>query len=411
MLGFSSSERQVRPAAQFFIPAILALLAPFAAAAEPAAADCTAPPTAALTASLPAHPFAAIASADGCSIFVSLITPGRDNHGDVVLLRRDGDKLEAVRGVPLRGEPAILALTHDEKLLIAADAHDVAFLDPQILASGAGDAVLGYLDEGGEGVIGVAVSPDDGTLFVSDERSATLTVVDLAKARAGGFGADAVIGKIPVGRAPVGLALSPDGRLLYSTSEVAPPGAGWPVACPRESGGDTTPVNPRGALIVVDVARARADPSGAILARVPAGCNAVRVVLSPAGDRAYVTARGSNEVLVFDTAKLVSDPGAARLASVPTGNSPVGLAVTPDGARLIVTNSNRFARDRDASEALSVIDTAKVDGGAAAVLGTIAVGAFPRELRMAPGGVLLVTNFLSNTLQLIPLDTSPPPKN
>lgn len=364
-----------------------------------AQAGCGAPPATTIVASLPAHPFAAVASADGCSIFASLISPGRGGSGAVVLIRRDGDRLSAVRGVDLHGRPAMLALTRDEKLLIATEGSDVAFIDPLRLASGDGDALLGTIgDTGMNGVIGLALGTDERTLFASDERSASVTVIDLEKARANGFDSSAVLGRIGVGRAPVGLAVSADGRFLYSTSEIAPDAAGWPRICAHEGGGAADD-HSEGALIVIDPVLARSDPAHATLARVPAGCNPVRVVLSPAGDRVYVSARGGNEILVFDAQKLLTDKDHARLANVPTGNSPVGLAIAADGARLISTNSNRFGADRGDPETLDVIDTQSLS-----VVGTIPVGAFPRELRLTRDGTLLVTNFQSNSLQLVPQD-------
>jgi YVTN family beta-propeller protein len=385
----------------------LAALIGLAAPAVAQTGGCGAAPSATIVVALPAHPFSAVSSADGCAIFVSLDGEGRGARGNIVLLHRDGERLSAVRAAPLRGQPGILALTHDGKFLIAADGKDIAFLDPQRLAGGEGDPVLGYIDEGGEGVVAVAVSPDDRTLFVSDEHSATVSVIDLDKVRTAGFGSEAVLGKIPVGGGPVGLAISRDGRFLYSTSEVAPSRAGWPIVCAREDGASTSPSNPEGALLVIDAARARSDPAHAVLARVPAGCSAVRVVLSPSDASAYVSARGSNEVVVFDTAKLLSDPDKARVAAIPTGNAPVGMALTMDGTQLIVTNSNRFGEDRGARETLAVIDTAKAAQGAGAVLGTIEVGAFPRELSMTSDRVLLVTNYFSNTLELVPANPLP----
>jgi hypothetical protein len=64
-----------------------------------------------------------------------------------------------------------------------------------------------------------------------------------------------------------------------------------------------------GATVVVDVERARRDPSNAVVSRVPADCHPVRLVLRSVGDGAFVTARKSNALLAFDTAKLAGPPG------------------------------------------------------------------------------------------------------
>jgi len=51
------------------------------------------------------------------------------------------------------------------------------------------------------------------------------------KARATGFHSDAVVGQIPVGRAPIALTFSADHQRLYTTSQVAPETYGWPPVC------------------------------------------------------------------------------------------------------------------------------------------------------------------------------------
>jgi len=138
------------------------------------------------------------------------------------------------------------------------------------------------------------------------------------------------------------------------------------------------------------------DLDKAVVARVPAGCNPVRVALSPAGDRVYVTARGSNAVQVFDAGKLLGDREHSLQASVPVGQSPVGLAV--DGAHVFVANSDRFGGGQHQS--LSVLDPAHLDASA----GSIPAGGFPRELRITSDGKsLLVTNFESGSVELIDL--------
>jgi YVTN family beta-propeller protein len=154
----------------------------------------------------------------------------------------------------------------------------------------------------------------------------------------------------------------------------------------------------------VDVARAKTDPANSVIAKIPAGCSTVRLVISPKGERAFVTARNSNALLVFDTAKLISDPAHSQIATVPVGTAPVGVAVINDGTKIVVTNSNRFGGSPADKQSLTVIDAAKIDSGAAAVIGAIPAGAFPRELRLTPDGrTLLLTNFTSNSLEIIDL--------
>lgn len=382
--------------------AALLVLAP-QAVAEPD--SCNAIQAAVLTVTLPAHPFAALPSADGCIVYVSLVDKGPRKPGAVAVLRRDGGKLSALRGVSLDPTPMGMALSHDGKLLIAASGDGVTFLDTARLISGEGDAILGHIDDGGRAAISVAITPDDRVLFVSDERSASISVVDMQKARSSGFAGTAVVGQIPTGRAPVGLVLSPDGTRLYATSEVVD-SSEWPGGCKPEKSG-TTGEHHQGAIIIVDVLRAQADPAHAALRRIPSGCNPVRVALSPNGDRLYATARDSNALLVFDTAKLLSGAADSQIASVEVGTSPVGVLVVENGTRIIVTNSSRFSRSGQ-GQTLSVIDAAKLVSGPGAVLGTVDVGGFPRELCLtADGKTLLVTNFGSSSLSLIAVANMP----
>jgi DNA-binding beta-propeller fold protein YncE len=299
-----------------------------------------------------------------------------------------------------------MVLTHDRKVLIVADGDRVQFLDPDRLISGQGSAVLGSItDPSAQGRINVNVTDDDRYLFVAEERSAAISVIDLVKARASGFSPASVIGQVPVGNAPIALVFSADRKLLYTTSQSAPVSAGWGNTCRPEGSAATTPVNhPFGAVIVVDVARAESDPAHSVIATVPAGCNPVRIALSPSGDRAYVSARGDDAVLVFDTKALTSDTAHALVAKVPVGTAPVGIAVLDDGRRIVVTNSNRFAGSAEDHQDLTVIDASRIASGASAVIGSIPAGGFPREIRTtADGRTLLLTNFTSKTLEIVDL--------
>jgi DNA-binding beta-propeller fold protein YncE len=259
------------------------------------------------------------------------------------------------------------------------------------------------------------VTPDDRWLFLSDESTRTISVVDLRIARASGFDSSAVVGQVPVGRAPIALTFSQDHRFLYTTSQVAPSTYGWQPVCtpPPSEVARQGSSYAQGAILVVDVARATHDPVNAVIGAVPAGCNPVRLVTSPSGDIAYVTARSDNMVLAFDTGQLLADPARALMGRVPVGDAPVGVAVFDDGARLAVTNSNRFG-DNNAAQSLTIIDTKKISSGKDAIVGSVPAGVFPRELRVTEDQqALLLTNFGSKTLAVIdvtrlPLDAAQP---
>jgi len=370
--------------------------------------DCNAPASeAGLKAHVPGHPFAAIASHDGCWLFVSLKLA--TDRGGITVLHRMAGTLTQTPTTLLSGPlPAGMALTHDGALLIVPDGSYVYFLDTDRLIHDA-DPVIGKISDGDRAdAINAVTTSDDRLLFVSDESLHQVTVIDLAQARQNGYGQRAIVGRIPTGRAPVGLALSSNDEYLFITSEVLPK-LHSSATC-RSEGQKGGTYEPDGALEVVSIARLQPKPEKAIVGAVTAGCSPVRTALSERGDRLYVTARASDALLVFDPAALVSDPAHALLATVPVGNAPVGVALLDQGRRVVVANSGRFggAGGRD----LTVVDASRVDQGGDAVVGTVAVGHFPRELHVTDDGkTLLVTDFDSDQIELLSIDQLPTRKD
>jgi len=356
---------------------------------------------------LPGRPFEPTISTDGCWLFVTL-TQAEDGDGPgVAVVHRAAGKLSVVRRVSLQGSPTGAVLTNDQKLLIVADGGYLAFLDVPRLESGEGDPVLGYMGGGSPvGFIYVNVSADDRYLFAAAERAAAVVVIDLEEARAGGFKDRGGVARLDVGNAPIAVTLSNDGRFLYTTSEAALPDWNWSRHCKPENPNARrkAPDHAEGAIVVFDLPRALVDPKHAATSRVPAGCNPVRLVLSPDGEVAYVSARGDDMLEAFDTRRLVDDTAHALLGRTKVGVAPVGVAVVDGGARVVVTSSNRFGGNALDHQPLTVVDAAKLRAGVRADIGTIPAGAFPRELRVsADGRTLFVTNFASRTLEAIDL--------
>jgi DNA-binding beta-propeller fold protein YncE len=362
---------------------LLLLLMPAARAQAP---DCARPPVQpVMNIALPGHPFSAIPSRDGCAIFVSMTE--RPSHL-LVLTRADG-AVTVSHAIPAQGILTGMRLSPDGKVLAATNQRGISLFSTAKLVTDDPQPVIGYLEDSADaGSVYTIFSADEHLLFVADENTNGLTVHDLAAWSA--TGKDIVVGRVPTGNAPVGLALSPDGKLLYSTSEG---GMNGPAACAPEGGG-TGPQHPQGRLMVIDVAKAAGDPAHAVVADAAAGCSPVRVVLSADGGRAYVTARGDDAVLVFDTARLRAGAN-ALIGKIPVTTTPVGIAVAQ--GRIFVANSGRFGNQE---QSLSVLD--QNEPGKPAL--TIPAGRFPRELVVTPdGNTLLVTNFASNTLELVDL--------
>ena len=345
---------------------------------------------------LPGRPYAAVAAADGCRIFVSL--QNSPNPGAVSLVVFEGGKFVVKNSATLTIQPAGLRLTHDGKLLIAPGVDSVAFVDTGRLADGTDNAVLGTMNDGGRGPIQAEVSADDKFLFVSDERSNTITVIDLAKARATGFRGDSIIGKVPTGTQPVGLKLSPDQRFLYSAVEIAKDASGGASTCTEAGRGGQASSILEGVLTVIDTEKATRGADNAVIAELPSGCRPVRVVVSKDGSRVYIAARGSNEIVGFDAAMARSNAKAARLGSVKLSGPAIGLALAFDDSTLIASHG----------QTLTLIDAAKIHLGNAAIRGTAPASGPGRELFITSDNrTLLLTDNAASTLEIIDLTRFP----
>jgi DNA-binding beta-propeller fold protein YncE len=333
-------------------------------------------------AGVPGAPFGVAATSGGWAFVAVGATIG--------VFRSHGTQAPSlVRQIPVPGSALGEALTPDGRYLLVADGESGAdVLSVQAAESGKGRAVLGVLsaptsamDAGG--AIEVAVSADGGYAFVSVEDDSIITVFDLQGALAAGFGPADYVGSIPTQVAPVGLAVSPDGRWLYSTSEA-----------------EEAQTNV-GTLAVIDVVKAETDPAGSVVARTSAGCNPVRVITSADGNVVWVTARASDALLAFSASRLLTDPAHALLADVRVGELPVGLALVRGGTRIVVADSDRFDVSR-ATASLAVVDVPNALAGQPALLGYLPAGMFPRDMTLAPGGqTLLVSNYASSQLEAV----------
>jgi DNA-binding beta-propeller fold protein YncE len=341
--------------------------------------------------SVPGNPFGVVSAAGGRVAVVST--------GDgLAVLSTAGPRPRVVGHVAVGGDPAGEALTPDGRDLVVASGSGAVVLDAASLVAGRAPEVAS-LTGGGQHPVEVVVSADDRYAFVSMEASDDVAVFDLAsvlgpgaggRGRPGGRrGAVSPIGTVPLGRAPAGLALSPDGRWLYATSEGGA-GAG----------------SPDGTLSVIDVALAESDPGrGAVAATVPAGCSPVRVAVSPDGATVWVTARGDDALLGFSAAGLIDDPARALVARVPVGRAPVGLAVVDQGRRVVVADSDRFGPHLPRSD-LAVVDASAALAERPSLLGYVPSGRFPREVASV-GRAVLITEFDSEAVQAVPVDRLP----
>jgi DNA-binding beta-propeller fold protein YncE len=338
---------------------------------------------------VPGTPFGVVVTADGRWSFVSM-----PSTGSVGVFRIGRPALPSlVRQVGTSGQPLGEALTPGGRYLLAADGADGAVvINVSRAESGGAHALAGTLGSGSaDGAIEVAVSPDDRFAFVSLEDLASIAVYNLQRGLAEGFSAPDLVGMIPVGMAPVGLAVSPDGRWLYATSELARGASRYG----------------QGTLTVISLDRAETDPAGSVVSTVDAGCSPVRVITSADGGVVWVTARESDRLLGFAAARLRTDPARSLIASVQVGEAPVGLALAAGGTRIVVADSDRFDAPSEESS-LAVVSVPAALAGRPALTGYLPAGGFPRQMALEPGGqTLLVTNFSSQQLEAVSLADLP----
>ena len=344
---------------------------------------------------LPGRPFAAEPSADNCYLYASIVTG--DGGGAVTVLNNTTGTFAVARTINVARQGSRgLALSHTGTLLAVAAENSVVLLDVAKLNTADQAPGLFVLPESSRDAIYTQFSKDDALLFVSEERNSSIAVINVAAAVHDG-GGKAVIGRIPVGEDPVGLALSADGNRLFATSQIV----GSSKDCQPEQGSGQK--HATGALFAIDVAKAAVDPRHAVSSVMRAGCNPVRVVASSDGRTLWVSERGDDRVMGLDPATFVAGAAPATATLITVGKSPVGLAVRPDGEQLWVADSDRF----DSAQGSLVLIT-PANPAQARVASTLTVGAFPRDLRfLSDGRTLIAALFREGALLVHPTEDAP----
>ena len=356
---------------------------------------------------VPGDPFGVAVTADGRWSFVSLLPNG--SGGAIGVFADAGSAVpRLVRQIPVSGQPLGVMLTADGRYLLAANGSGATVVSVQAAEQGSGNAVLGTLRSGGSGPAGgaieVATSRDGRFAFVSLEDSEKIAVFNLQQALASHFRSSGFVGDVPAGVAPVGLAVSPNGDWLYSTSELQ---SFSELRRAAHHGTQSLELGGRGTLAVISVHKAETDPAHAIVSTVTAGCSPVRVITSTSGGTVWVTARGSDMLLGFSASRLRGDPAHSLIARAEVGEAPVGLALVDGGQRVVVADSNRFSQ-QGAKSSLAVVDVAAALAHRPALAGYLPAGGFPRQMALEPDGrVLLVTDFASRQLETVNVASLP----
>jgi YVTN family beta-propeller protein len=292
--------------------------------------------------------------------------------------------------------------------------------------------VVGATIRVGQDPGGVAVSADSRSVYVANQGSHTLSIIDAATRK--------IRVTVPFAHPPRFVAVSPDGARVYvSTYEMNGSGSavtavdavsgrvlGSVATGPKpfalavgQDGRIWAPIHDAGRVEIIDGPRMKA------VGVVPVPRNPHEVVLSEDGHHAYTADHESNLISVIDTHRrtITSD--------IPVGRSPHSLAITPDGRTVVVGDyddgavdivdvaSQRVTRHfpvgkspqsaavaRDGRHAYVVneggdsLSTLTVPAGQVTV--TLKVGRSPRMVAVAPdGGCAYVTNGAAGTLTVI----------
>ena len=347
---------------------------------------------------VPPYPFGMVAARSGDWSFVS---GGIAGYAAVMSDRGFAPRLVRVVKLPVSGGALGASLAADGRyLLIAGNAQEgpeqAVVLSVSRLEAGQPHSVLGVLKspldtafEGNivrSGAIEVTASKDGRFVFVADE-GVGIAVFNLQHALATRFASSGYVGTIPMNPGIVGMALSPDGRTLYATSE--------------RGNAPTFSASQNGTLNIINVARAESQPQHAVVSTANAGCVPVRVAISPDGKTLWVTDRGSDQLLAFSSQALIRNPKHAFLAAVSVGTAPVGVTTFDNGRRIAIADSNRF-NVPGATSGLTIVNADAALDGTPSLIGEIPAGGFPRELTVEPNGTtLLATNYSSGQVEAV----------
>ncbi len=243
--------------------------------------------------------------------------------------------------------------------------------------------VIGVIN-GFDGPSGMAITPDGKFGYVNNYgapggvgsgNGTTVRVVDLTT--------NMIIGSpITVGLAPAAIAISPNGKFVYTVNYVdGNPGTGTMSVIKTSTNTVTATVN------------GFSGPFG--------------IAITPNGKYAYVTNFGSNNFAPFGTTvSIVNLCGLNIDKTIEVGIQPAGIAIAPDGHHAYVTNYNTLYAGSSFTDltagqgTVNIIDVHHKK----LISPTIAVDQSPANIAISPNSrYAYVTNYTSNVVDVIQL--------
>jgi YVTN family beta-propeller protein len=247
----------------------------------------------------------------------------------------------------------------------------------------------------GKEPVDIAITPDGRFAYVTDYGSNSVSVIDTRT--------NQVVGSpIKVGTHPRGIAITPDGREAYvanlesgtvsaidtQKNEVVGP----PIAVGTDP--EAIAVSPDGRFAYVvtfgfpgAVVTINTQTNQVVGSPIPDGEGASGIAITPDGRSAYVADEDAESVSAIDTQT-------NQVVPIEVGKIPVGVAITPSGGTAYVSDYN--------GAAVSVIDT-QTDQTAPA----IHTGGRPDRIAITPDGkTAYVTNFEGGAVRTIDTQTN-----
>ena len=174
---------------------------------------------------------------------------------------------------------------------------------------------------------GIAISPDDKTLYAAENLGDSLAVIDLASAK--------ITQRLATEKYPYGVVVGSDGTVFVSSW------GGSTVSVFSTSGGSLTSAG-----------------------RIPAGRHPSAMLLSHDGSRLFVTSGSTDKITVIDTRskKVIAELNDAPPAGPSEGSTPNALALSSDGTRLFVAEAD--------NNAIGVFDMSAGTSGVSTASGT-----------------------------------------
>ena len=173
------------------------------------------------------------------------------------------------------------------------------------------------IDVGGKGPRGIAVTPDGKLLLSANQHTGDVSVVDTSD--------DRVVRRIPIGKNPEFLRVSPDGRTAFVTYEPSAKG-GPPKAGGKEEEDEGN--KPPAEVAVIDL------QTGTVARRLIAGLETEGIEFTPGGKQLAVADEADNTITVYN----LSDGKLVRTVDISaSGNRPRGIKYSPDKHEYAVT--------------------------------------------------------------------------